>query len=118
MSALLEKNSADTASRRKERAEKMEEYLRTDQCRARWLEAYFGENEMEDCQTCDNCLKNGKGAGVEKILGSRRLSAQAIAQETGQSLEEVIASLRILMEEGRAVFDGRGKFYLKSDSPQ
>ena len=116
--ALLEKSSADTAIRRKERAGKMEEYLRTDQCRARWLEAYFGENRTEDCQMCDNCLKNGKGSSVEKILGSRRLSAQAIAQETGQSLEEVIASLRILMEEGRAVFDGRGKFYLKSDRPQ
>lgn len=113
--SLLEKNAAEAASRRKERAEKMEEYLRTKECRARWLESYFGEHRAEDCLACDNCLKNQKGPGVERILQGRRLSAQTIARETGQNLEEVIASLRILMEEGQAGFDGRGKFYLKPD---
>ena len=37
--------------------EKIKEYIHTSQCRARWIEAYFGMNEGIECGTCDNCLK-------------------------------------------------------------
>lgn len=37
--------------------EKIKEYIHTPQCRARWIEAYFGMNEGIECGLCDNCLK-------------------------------------------------------------
>ena len=46
------------------RVEAMVSYLRTRDCRMRFLLHYFGETGAADCGTCDNCLakKNGKVA--------------------------------------------------------
>ncbi|MBR4402955.1 MAG: ATP-dependent DNA helicase RecQ [Flavobacteriales bacterium] len=40
--------------------EKIKEYIHTRECRARWIEAYFGMNEGIECCLCDNCLKTSE----------------------------------------------------------
>jgi ATP-dependent DNA helicase RecQ len=37
------------------RLDALGEYSRTTECRASFLRAYFGENEAESCDLCDNC---------------------------------------------------------------
>ena len=109
----LEQLSRFAVQRRGERAEKMEQYLLSQGCRARWIEAYFGENRNEDCGCCDNCCRVDPGGGLERILARQgALSARDLARAMGKSLTETIAELRNAMDAGRVVFDGRGRFSL------
>ena len=62
---------------------------------------------------CDNCLKSLRGsAPLEQALRGKSLSAKALAEATGMSLEQTIEALREQMDAGVVEFDGRGKFFL------
>ena len=114
---LLERTIRLSAARRKERVEKMEDYLRTRGCRARWIEHYFGEDRPDDCRVCDNCLKSLHGSTpLEQALSGKSLSAKALAEATGMSLEQTIEALREQMDAGVVEFDGRGKFFLTKNA--
>lgn len=114
---LLERTIRLSAARRKERVEKMEDYLRTRGCRARWIEHYFGEDRPDDCRVCDNCLKSLHGSTpLEQALSRKSLSAKALAEATGMSLEQTIEALREQMDAGVVEFDGRGKFFLTKNA--
>ena len=114
---LLERTIRLSAARRKERVEKMEDYLRTRECRARWIELYFGEDRPDDCRVCDNCLKSLRGSTpLEQALCGKSLSAKALAEATGMSLEQTIEVLRERMDAGVVEFDGRGKFSLTKNA--
>ena len=95
----------------------MEDYLRTRECRARWIELYFGEDRPDDCRVCDNCLKSLRGSTpLEQALCGKSLSAKALAEATGMSLEQTIEVLRERMDAGVVEFDGRGKFSLTKNA--
>lgn len=115
---LLEKNILGSRQRRQERAEGMERYLYTEQCRARWIEAYFGEDRRDDCGCCDRCRSRQNADPVERILENGPLSAARIAQRAGLTLPQTISRLRELMDAGQVSFDGREKFSLASFGAQ
>lgn len=111
VASTLEKMTQNGAQRSAERAARMEDYLLTDTCRARWIETYFGETRADDCGTCDNCLRPAGGTPIEQALGDKKMTARQLSEATGFSLEEVISHLRTLMEAGKVAFDGHGKFF-------
>lgn len=47
-----------------QRAKEIMDYVRTRQCRHKYLRAYFGESAPERCDNCDNCLGLGHEAGA------------------------------------------------------
>ena len=110
---LLARNIRESRARRQERAEMMERYLSAGQCRARWIEAYFGEDRQDDCGCCDRCLAQRNADPIERVLEHHGpLPAREIARMSGLTLSQTISRLRKLMDAGQVGFDGRENFAL------
>ena len=46
------------------------EYIRTDECRAKVVNEYFGEQHSHDCGNCDNCNKHLQNTDSELLFAS------------------------------------------------
>ncbi len=69
----------------------MKGYVETDGCREKYIRHYFGEENVEACGHCDNCLHGGLNGEVfsqEDLLQIRRL-----LQEKPQTLTDIINKL-------------------------
>ena len=73
------------------RADAIAEYAaESDLCRSRWLLRYFGQEESEDCGSCDVCRGRRKGAGSDGRAAVKRY----FAEHPGATPEEFFAWCR------------------------
>ncbi|MEL7833940.1 ATP-dependent DNA helicase RecQ [Fodinibius sp. Rm-B-1B1-1] len=66
-------------------------YIETDGCREKYIRHYFGEEDVQACGHCDNCLKDERLQGAieeEEILTLKRLLA-----DNPLSFQEIISQL-------------------------
>ncbi len=91
-------------------------------CRNKQLLAYFDEMISESCGKCDVCVSNKRGkAGIEdissqiiKLLSIQSLSSQELVDESDYSTEEVLFSLKILLDRNKITLTSRNKIKLSS----
>jgi len=85
----------------RKRLSTMLEYVETDVCRSRFLLKYFGQEESEDCGTCDVCRAQRK----ETVWDEQRLKNFVLKEKLGiYSLSDIprecIKKLRQLIADG------------------
>jgi len=93
----------------------------TEKCRSRIILEYFGESTVQECGTCDICLKKSKLAEssynetlLRKILDILDLSPRGlreIKELTGDDTDTYIEVLRDLVDRGAVTFENE-LFYL------
>lgn len=76
------------------RLQVMTAYLETDQCRAVFLAAYFGDKELKPCGICDNCLRKKKKPLSHTEFESLRLQIRDRLNQEPLSVTELLESLR------------------------
>lgn len=105
----------------KQRVEKMIDYLHLqNECRSKFLAAYFGDNHVKDCGICDNCLRNKKRIlsetefkNIEQLI-YRNIHQQVItAADLIQQLkpikkEKIIETISFLQKENKIKIDATG----------
>ena len=96
-------------------------------CRSMMLLAYFGENNLHRCGTCDYCRERNKlelndlemeelRNEIHLILKNGPLLTQIIAEKIkGFKTEKVIAVLRWLIDTGEIGNDALGRIYFKEN---
>lgn len=98
-------------------------YVRnTSSCRNKQLLAYFDEIVSETCGKCDVCISNlKKKVSVEeisnqiiKLLSIHSLSSQELVDESDYSTEEILFSLKILLDRNKIILTSRNKIKLNS----
>lgn len=101
------------------RVQKMKEYFGTDTCRSRFIAVYFGDNRVQDCGVCDNCLARKRRSispGEFTVIRKELMSfiAPAIAIDTllehlkKYSREKIWAVLDFLQNEQLISIDEQG----------
>ena len=98
-------------------------YVQTNnKCRNKQLLAYFDEKIKKSCGTCDVCASNNSiNASVEEIsnhiiqqLIVQSLSSQELVDESDYSREDVLFSLRILLDKNKITLTSHNKIKLNS----
>lgn len=90
------------------------------ECRTIQLLAYFNETSTKPCETCDICIsKNKKSTSLKiisieilKLLQKQTLSSFEIAALLKFSEEEILNSLKILLEQNKITITSQNKFKL------
>ncbi len=101
-----------------EKAEKVIDYVRTDDCRTQFFQRYFDEETSITCGICDNDLEKKKDLDITKIpvdqveemLDAPRTITDLRALLSKFREEQIMEALRILIEDGKAV-ERKGRFY-------
>ena len=57
---ILRVENKEETKRRKKDLAKMKDFVNSNECRWRQIEAYFGEKPDKKCKHCDNCIKDAK----------------------------------------------------------
>lgn len=95
------------------RGQAMLDYVQeTDECRAHYLLRYFGQDESDDCGTCDICRGRASAKAPNETAGEPPLPhAATLKQYTKQKLIEYVASRdgRYSIEDITAEFDNPSK---------
>ncbi|WP_138430435.1 RecQ family ATP-dependent DNA helicase [Fodinibius saliphilus] len=105
-----------------EKLEYMIGYIKTDECREKYLRHYFGEEKVANCGHCDNCLSKQKHESAVSDSDLRRL--KELLSDGPKSFEQIRAnfewsearikqSLSYLMREQK-VFSEADKFHWKA----
>ncbi|MGL5920949.1 MAG: RecQ family zinc-binding domain-containing protein, partial [Bacteroidales bacterium] len=91
------------------RIQSMIEYItERDLCRSKYLLAYFGEHEAEDCGICDVCVNRKKQnkeseaaciSAILNVLESNELSLEEILVQLSYPREKLINVIRQLMDD-------------------
>ncbi|MDZ7771975.1 MAG: RecQ family ATP-dependent DNA helicase [Balneolaceae bacterium] len=94
----------------------MQGYIETDGCRERYIRTYFGEEGVETCGHCDNCLAPAKGeAGdfgeaevrtLRRLLAAEALGLAELRRRTGWRKGRLRAALSYLMREEQVSREG------------
>ena len=96
--------------------EYMHQFAETNGCREKFLRAYFGETDADDCGHCDYCLSKMKRRDelkqdeldrVSGLLEEGSKSAGEIRQTTGWSPKKVDRVVRYLVQEEQAEHEVR-----------
>jgi len=91
-----------------QKLEYMKGYISTDNCREVYIRHYFGEENVEACGHCDNCLDNNEVAApikneeihqVKDLLKEGSLSLSEIATRIGWNKDRTKRLLSYLMRE-------------------
>jgi len=107
-----------------EKAEKVIAYMKTRDCRTQFFQRYFDEETSLTCGVCDNDLEKRKKLSVaevpvsqvENVLDAPRSLTDLRALLSKYNEDQIIAALRILIEDERVIENG-GKFYLNDFKP-
>ena len=107
-----------------EKAEAVVSYMQSKECRTQIFQRYFDEATSLTCNICDNDLEKKKALTskeipidqVEAILDAPRTITDLRALLSKHTKDQIIAALRILIEDGRA-FENAGKFSLNEFKP-
>jgi len=107
---------------KKEKYKSMLAYVvNDDQCRNRVIRTYFNEKNKEDCGICDVCEKKKKNMPIDRkemrmtikaLLESGPLSSKEIVARLGEGSEEVISSLRSLLDTNAIILTSHNKYKL------
>ena len=57
-------------TKKNQKTETQLEYIRTDECRTKVVQQYFGETHTDNCGNCDNCNKHLQAIDSELLFGS------------------------------------------------
>jgi len=107
-----------------EKAEAVINYMQTKNCRTQIFQRYFDEETSLTCEICDNDLEKIKLLTAKKIpvdqvegvLDAPRSITDLRALLSKYTEDQIIAAIRILMEDGRVLERG-GKFSLNDFTP-
>lgn len=107
-----------------EKAEAVVDYMRSEDCRTQIFQRYFDEETSLTCGICDNDLEKKKlltadkipTDEVESVLDAPRSITDLRALLSRHTEEQIIAAIRILIEDQKVVERG-GKFYLQGFTP-
>lgn len=122
----------DRKERYEARIQAMVEYVTTDNaCRSRMLLRYFGEKNRHNCGLCDACLQQGITPELTQnqfeelkdelmqLLKEGTLSPAEIFARINRNKEELIRTLRFLLDEGELqTKDGRISLVLKNSTTE
>ncbi len=110
-----------------ERVAHIVQYLHEkDNCRSRFIGAYFGDNALKDCGICDNCLNKKKKqlsseefgtiqtAVLNLILEGKNTVTVLLQQLHALSKDKVWTVIDFLQSEGRLQVDETGKISIVS----
>ena len=97
-------------------------YVKNDaECRSVQLLSYFGEENFQDCGSCDVCQRNAAVTDLEikeldrdilELIQKKALSPQNLIASLGRDKELVLKELRYLMEEGKIVLTNKNEYIL------
>jgi len=107
-----------------DKAEAVVNYMESEDCRTQIFQRYFDEKPSLTCGICDNDLEKKKAITskeipvdqVEEVLDAPRNITDLRALLSRYTEDQIIAAIRILMEDGRVVESG-GKFFLQDFAP-
>ena len=111
-------------SRAKARWKDMMTFLNTTNCRAQYIERYFGSESSGNCGMCDNCLEADRGKRIDGDLKSLLIKRLQSGDRTVDELieifepareKEVLTVLDSLSKEER-IFFSQGKIAWKHES--
>lgn len=100
----------------------MKGYIETDRCREVYIRHYFGENKVQPCGHCDNCIKANKQESpisdsditmLKSVLSEEAKTFKQIRSEFGWSEERAKKSLGYLIREDKVVAEA-DKYLWKS----
>jgi ATP-dependent DNA helicase RecQ len=103
--------------------EKIHKYLtNTKTCRNIQLLNYFGETDSEKCKNCDVCLSQDKNPINQKdifehiieVLSHQSLSPYQLLEKLPYTKEEVLKSLKILVENNKISINSQNQFKLNN----
>ncbi|MCR4659856.1 MAG: RecQ family ATP-dependent DNA helicase [Bacteroidales bacterium] len=120
--SLTESNYKQLKETAQRRVAAMQSYIgECDECRSRWLLAYFGEKQAQPCGRCDVCLSRQSHAdesteqAIREQLSRCPRSAKALQQMLPalqpQSVEQ---ALRVMIDRGEVTVDSNLLMHLKS----
>ncbi len=81
------------------RVETMHRYMRTGECRSRFIGNYFGDDTIPDCGICDNCLKKRPGITNEAAFNIIKQFIKNIPADEKQTVQQIIQSNRNIRKE-------------------
>ena len=108
------------------RARKMIDYVRTNECRSNFINDYFGDNTIKNCGVCDNCLRKKAThlttdefekikTGIHAALSARTLSSPALLEKlNGINKEKIRSVLNFLQAEQKIIINEKGEISLAS----
>jgi ATP-dependent DNA helicase RecQ len=106
-----------------DRAAKMKQYVESSECRSVFIGKYFGDEKIQPCGKCDNCLaKNRKRVAtgtitndILKLLSASPLSPVEIKQQLTYECDDnsLWNALDFLLAEERVIAEEDGLFRLK-----
>ncbi|MGM0545251.1 MAG: RecQ family ATP-dependent DNA helicase [Bacteroidota bacterium] len=79
----------------------MKGYVSTDGCREKYIRHYFGEEDVEACGHCDNCLRTE--ADVEMFSQEDLLQIKEILEEEPKTLSQIIKKLGWAKEKAQKI---------------
>lgn len=106
-----------------QKLEYMKGYISTDNCREVYIRHYFGEENVEACGHCDNCLDSNEAAvpikneeihQIRNVLKEGSLSFTEIAQRLGWNKGRTKRLLSYLLREQMLIT--KGDEYVLKDS--
>jgi ATP-dependent DNA helicase RecQ len=88
-----------------QRIENMLSYIQLkNECRSKFIAAYFGEPLKEDCGACDNCLAKKQKMSADEFNSLTR-SIETLLLQNPHSFEEIIHKLKIGKAKGKQLID-------------
>ncbi len=88
--------------RKKDFTARVEAFIRfiheTRTCRSKQIGSYFGDNSLDDCGCCDNCLERKKKPLDEKTFETILLQLRTVLNKEKLGIEEVVPKLNSLPE--------------------
>lgn len=117
-----------TKKQMKERIKAMLDFAEADmnRCRQYIMRSYFGEKEIENCGTCDNCIKKKQLKSVDtetmrkrlndiiSPYGERGIQVQELYDKLGGSLkEQYLEMIRILIDEEQLIWVDESQQYIR-----
>jgi ATP-dependent DNA helicase RecQ len=89
--------------RKKQFAQRVETMLRyihmSTHCRSKFIGNYFGDNEIEDCGICDNCLKRRSSSITEKEFAAIREKILSMSDGEGMAVQTILKSFKNISKE-------------------
>ncbi|HEX6915036.1 MAG TPA: ATP-dependent DNA helicase RecQ [Chitinophagaceae bacterium] len=81
------------------RVASMLRYLQQNGCRSRYIAEYFGEEQPEQCGTCDNCLRGKRSGFTGSEFRNIEQRIRAVITEDGITVPDLVASLHDVQKE-------------------
>ncbi|AYN68341.1 RecQ family ATP-dependent DNA helicase [Euzebyella marina] len=90
-------------------------------CRSKQLLAYFGERKTDDCRICDVCSAKKKHTldldvievAILKRLTEKAQTSRHLIEQLGYDENEVLTTLKILLEKGKIKVNHQNQYELK-----